>query len=75
MTYLCDNTTMLVTMVHLLTLEEGQRAVCQLHDNTIQNLHHGGNVQQNQNDWLKKLGEKKLCNHVIIRIKMFQITS
>lgn len=42
-----------------LTLKQGKGAVHQLHDDAIQHLHHGGNVQQHQNDWLKKTPQKK----------------
>lgn len=42
-----------------LTLKQGKRAVHQFHDDAIQHLHHGGNVQQHQNDWLKKKTQKK----------------
>ena len=48
-----------------LTLKQGKRAVHQLHDDAIQHLHHGGNVQQHQNDWLKKNPRKKRSqNHL-----------
>lgn len=36
-----------------LTLQNGEGAVLQLHDDSIKHWQHGGDVQEDQDDWLR----------------------
>lgn len=42
-----------------LTPQKWEGAILQLHDNSVQHWQHGGDVQQDQDDWLEhKIHEK-----------------